>query len=74
METDHYDGDGYMDLVVGIVGEDPSTVSAGGAVQIIFGGPSELISSGNQLWHQNSSSTDDIAETSDFFGGVLSPD
>ena len=33
-------------MVVVIVGEDPSTVSAGGAVQIIFGGPSKLVSSG----------------------------
>jgi hypothetical protein len=62
-----------MDLVAVIVGEDASTVSAGAAVQIIFGGSSELVSSGSRPWHQNSSTTDDIAETSDFFGGLLSP-
>jgi hypothetical protein len=62
-----------MDLVAVIV-EDASTVSAGAAVQIIFGGSSELVSSGSWLWHQNSSTSDDIAETSDFFRGLLSPD
>lgn len=71
--TGYYDGEEYVDLVAVIVGEDPSTVSAGAAVQIIFGGSSELVSSGNRLWHQNSSTTDDIAETSDFFGCLLSP-
>jgi hypothetical protein len=44
-----FNGDGYADLAVGVPGEDVSGVSDAGAVNVIYGGPSGLTSTGNQF-------------------------
>ncbi|MBG0561289.1 FG-GAP repeat protein [Actinoplanes aureus] len=59
------------DLVVGVPYEDVGTVADAGAVHVIFGYSSGLISSGSQLWHQDSSGIQDTAEPGDLFGSAL---
>lgn len=65
-----FNGDGYADLAVG-VGEDVSGIIGAGAVNILYGSPSGLTATGNQIWHQDSDIIEDSAETNDGFGGAL---
>ncbi len=66
-----FDGDGFADLAIGIPGEDIGTAQDAGAVQALFGGPSGLGASGNQVWHQGSWGVPGRNETSDRFGESL---
>ncbi len=48
-----FDGDGAVDLAVGVSGEDIGTAMDAGAVHILYGStPNGLAVTGNQLWHQ----------------------
>jgi disulfide bond formation protein DsbB len=64
----------HADLVIGVVAEDVGAVEDAGAVAIIYGSSTGLVSTGNQFWHQNSSGILDTAEAKgaginpDFFG------
>ncbi|HEV8239387.1 MAG TPA: FG-GAP repeat protein, partial [Thermoanaerobaculia bacterium] len=62
-----FDGDGFTDLAIGVPGN--GGVGGGGAVQVVFGGPSGLTPAGNFLWSET-----DIggrSEASDSFGRAL---
>jgi len=59
------------DLAVGVPVEDVGSVTAAGAVNVLYGSPSGLTVTGNQLWTQDSDGTDDAAESTDIFGGSL---
>jgi hypothetical protein len=74
LATGDFDGDGRDDLAVGVPGEVTSQGGpvSGGAVNVIYGSPTGLVSDRNQLFSQNSSGVVDVVEEGDFFGGVLS--
>ena len=83
-DTSTFTGDGFgeavaaanfgkgsqADLAVGVPGEDVGTIVDAGAVNLLYGSPSGLTASGNQLWHQNSPGIAGIAEPFDRFGGT----
>jgi FG-GAP repeat len=62
-----FNGDGRADLAVGAEGED----NAAGAVQVLYGSPTGLAATGNQLWSQDSSGIVGVAEPGDRFGFAL---
>jgi hypothetical protein len=66
-----YNGDGFADLAIGIAGEDIGAATSAGAVQVIYGGPAGLSSSGDQVFHQDSDGMNDTAELGDSFGFAL---
>ncbi|HIF96279.1 MAG TPA: hypothetical protein EYQ54_04505, partial [Myxococcales bacterium] len=67
LTTGDFNGDTFMDLAIGVEGEDAS----GGAVNIIHGGSSGLSPFRPQLWHQGLSSIPGGIEAGDFFGSSL---
>lgn len=69
--TGDFNGDGYTDLVAGAPYEDVGTESRGidaGAVNMIYGSPAGLTSTGNQYWNQDSPNVIGLAEHQDHFG------
>jgi len=71
-----FDGDGRIDLVVGIPGEDlldasGVNVADAGAVNVIYNSSSGLTATGNQLWYQGRSGLPDTIEQADQFGATL---
>ncbi len=66
-----FDGDGYLDLAVGVPYEDVGSVADAGGVQISYGSPSGLSSAGNQFWTQDSPGVGGTPETGDIFGFAL---
>lgn len=66
-----FNADGFVDLAIGVYGEDIGAVVNAGAVQVLLGSAIGLTSVGNQVWHQNSVGIADVAEASDFFGSAL---
>ncbi len=69
--TGDFNGDGYDDLAVGIRDEDTRGQNNAGAVQIIYGTPDGLTTTGNQLWDQGVAGMEDNAEAGDAFGAAL---
>lgn len=67
-----FNGDGREDLGIGIPGFDPSGVESGGAVCILYGSPSGIVTSGSQLWNQDSPDITGGAELDDEFGFSVS--
>jgi hypothetical protein len=59
------------DLAIGVVLETVGSVDFAGAVNVIYGSPSDLISTGDQFWNQDSTGILDSAETDDWFGFAL---
>src|SRR5439155_3726802 len=66
-----FNGDGIDDLAIGVPGETINGHIAAGAVAIIYGSPTGLISTGNQFWSQDSTGIADAAEGGDAFGLAL---
>jgi len=60
-----FDGDGFMDLAVGVPGED------GGGVHVIHGAAGGLTAMGNQFWQQGQGGIDGDAEGGDNAGSSL---
>jgi hypothetical protein len=69
VEAADFNGDGYQDLSVGISEEDVGNVIAAGAVAVIYGSASGLVTTGNQWWNQDSPGILDQAEYNDGFAG-----
>ena len=61
-------------LAIGVPKEDVGTISNAGSVNALYGGSGGISATGDQLWHQDSSSIDDTAEANDEFGYHLSID
>jgi uncharacterized protein (TIGR03437 family) len=59
-----FNGDGWDDLAIGVLGENDLR----GIVNVIYGGPGGLTSAGNQLWEQGVGGIDGNAEPDDRFG------
>ncbi|HXV45504.1 MAG TPA: FG-GAP repeat protein, partial [Nitrososphaera sp.] len=73
-----FNGDGYEDLAIGVMFEDVDTIENAGAVNVIYGssgGLSPVTVGGtgraDQIWTQDSTGIEDMAETNDFFGNSL---
>jgi hypothetical protein len=71
LATGDFDGDGFVDLAIGVPGETVGGFATAGAVEILYGSAPGLTAGGDQLWTQNSSSILDVAEATDFFGKSL---
>jgi FG-GAP repeat len=48
-----YNGDGYEDLAISVYTEDVNGIVDAGAVEVMYGGPSGLSPTNNQLWTAN---------------------
>ncbi len=65
------------DLVVGVPGEDlpnaagTTTVSNAGAVNILYGGSTQIATTNSELWHQNNAGGGEFTETDDRFASAL---
>jgi hypothetical protein len=67
-----FDGDGAIDLAVGIPSEDIGTAENGGAVQVVYGlFGAGLTAAGSQFWHQGSPGIAGAVESDDRFGQNL---
>lgn len=66
-----FDDDGRDDLAVGVPGENVGSLGSAGAVNVIYGSASLLTTSGNQIWHQDSSAVVGAAEEGDAFGAAV---
>lgn len=66
-----FNGDGFDDLAIGVDGESVGSILGAGAVHVFRGTTGGLTFTGDQLWHQNSSGVNDVAEDGDSFGEIL---
>jgi hypothetical protein len=71
LDAGDFNGDGRVDLAVGVVYEDVGTTTDAGAVNVLYGSASGLSSSSNQFWNQNSAGILDASEPGEAFGGSL---
>jgi hypothetical protein len=73
LATGDFNGDGAADLAVGVPLEDFQGKKDAGAVEVIYGDLTSrtLVSTGNQMWTQDSAGILDQAETGDHFGAAL---
>ncbi len=63
-----FNGDGFIDLAIGVPHEDIDGSDIAGAVNLLYGGDSGLSGVGDQFWHQGLSGILDEAEDDDRFG------
>lgn len=66
-----FNGDGYGDLVVGVIWEDVGIFQNAGAVHVIYGSPTGLTDAGNQLWIEGADGVQGPTEHNAQFGQVL---
>jgi hypothetical protein len=66
-----FDDDGFVDLAVGIPGEDVEAHDGAGAVVVLYGSDAGLTGAGAQLFHQDLPGIADRAEAGDAFGAAL---
>jgi hypothetical protein len=68
-----FNGDGFVDLAIGVPDESLGAIAGAGAVNVIYGSVSGLSATTvpNQFWHQDSPSVQDAAEANDHFGFSL---
>jgi FG-GAP repeat/BNR repeat-like domain len=59
------------DLAIGAPGEDIGATPDAGAVNVLYGTPSGLSSTGNQIWDQDESGVADVAEAGDLLGSSI---
>jgi cysteine-rich repeat protein len=64
----NFNGDAYDDLVIGCPYESIGTILGAGAVGVLYGSPTGLSTSGDQLWWQDVSGVLGISEKDDNFG------
>lgn len=68
-----FNGDGFVDLAVGVPYEDTGavTVTGAGIAQVVYGTADGLNSANNTIWRQGTSGLPDTLEDSDHFGYSL---
>jgi hypothetical protein len=64
-------GDGYVDLAIGVPYEDVGSVLNAGAVNVLYGSAEGLTATGNQLWHQDTPGVPDGAAEWNWYGEAL---
>ncbi|WP_448320823.1 FG-GAP-like repeat-containing protein, partial [Streptomyces sp. CO7] len=62
------DGDGYLDLAVGVMSEDIDDVDNAGSVVLLRGGADGITTTGARTFHQDTSGVPGTAEAYDTFG------
>ena len=67
----NFDGDDYIDLAIGVPGEDVGVVEDAGAVNIMYGAADGITSARVEIWHQDTGTVGSLAETGDQFGYAL---
>ncbi|MEP9411076.1 MAG: FG-GAP repeat protein [Candidatus Brocadia sp.] len=78
LSTGDFNGDGYDDLAIGVPLEDITigtvTITNAGAVNVLYGSSRGLqaTSPDDQFWHQSRADVQNVSETEDRFGWVLS--
>ncbi len=71
LTTGDFDHDGYVDLAVGVPGEDISGETDAGLVHVVFGSVDGLRGDDSQVWHQGSDGVTGVLEDDDGFGTAL---
>jgi hypothetical protein len=66
-----FSSNGTDDLAVGAVGEDVGAIQDAGAVNVLYGSPARLTTTGNQQFFQGSGGLVGTAEEGDFAGAAL---
>jgi hypothetical protein len=72
-----FNGDGFVDLAIGVPGESIGSVQGAGAVNVLFGSATGLRASASgttpedQFWHQGKPGVEDVEEDNDNFGSSL---
>jgi FG-GAP repeat len=66
-----FNNDGFIDLAIGVPGEDIGTIADAGAVTVLYGSATGLSGSGAQLFSQDSGGVLGAAEAGDGFGSAL---
>jgi len=66
-----FDADGYVDLVIGVPGEDLSGVTNGGVLHVVYGTAAGLKAAGSQFMHQGIGGMSGSLETGDAFGASV---
>jgi hypothetical protein len=66
-----FDGDGFSDVAVGIPKEDDGDAKSAGKVQVFFGSPGGVTTTGNELWSQASDGVASGTKRNDRFGASL---
>jgi len=66
-----FDNDGFADLAIGVLAEDPGGAALAGAVNVLYGSAAKLTATGNQQFVQGSGGVLGTAEIGDQFGFVL---
>jgi hypothetical protein len=66
-----FDDDGFVDLAVGVPGEDVEAHDGAGAVVVLYGSDAGLTGAGAQLFHQDLPEIAGRAEAGDAFGAAL---
>ncbi|WP_342378376.1 M12 family metallopeptidase [Myxococcus stipitatus] len=69
--AEDFDGDGHLDLAIGVPRESVGTVVGAGIVHVMHGSPSGLSGVREQRWSQEGSQVDEGAEALDVFGSRL---
>jgi hypothetical protein len=71
LATGDFNNDGYQDLAIGVPGDSIDGVENAGAVNVIYGAVLGLSATNNEIWSQNSSGIEGIAQAGDRFGSSL---
>ena len=66
-----FNNDGFDDLAIGAHGDNVDGVSRAGVVNVLYGSASGLVSTSDQLWHQNIGGIANAAAANDHFGYAL---
>jgi hypothetical protein len=70
VDSGDFDRDGYADLAIGVPEENVGKPNAG-KVQVLYGSPTGLTASGDQVWHQGKKGVPGTNEKTDWFGKSL---
>src|SRR5213078_79342 len=63
--------DGFVDLAIGVVGEDVGTIQDAGGANVLYGSFAGLTATGNQFWTQDSDGIEGEAQPEDRLGRSL---
>lgn len=66
-----FDGDGYVDLAIGVPGEDYDGFSNAGVLHVIYGKSGGLAVAGDQFWHQGVDGMSGSLQSGDAFGSSM---
>lgn len=66
-----FNNDGFADLATGVIGEGVSGQVNAGAVNILYGSVSGLVSANNKMWYQGLEGIEGTLEAGDYLGGSL---